>query len=184
MSLAAFDSALLFRIHGLFSSPLLDRIMVFITQLGDLGLIWLLLAAVLLLCPATRRTGACVLLAMALGLMFGNGLLKNLIARPRPYAADPSILLLIPPSREAFSFPSGHTLHAFAAACSVGLAGHRRLFCFVLPLTALIGFSRIYLMMHYPLDVFAGALLGFCAAAAARRLLPVLEAALFRRGGD
>lgn len=85
---------------------------------------------------------------------------------------------------EAFSFPSGHTLHAFAAACSVGLAGHRRLFCFVLPLAALIGFSRIYLMMHYPLDVFAGALLGFCAAAAARRLLPVLEAALFRRGGD
>ena len=59
MSLAAFDSALLFRIHGLFSSPLLDRIMVFITQLGDLGLIWLLLAAVLLLCPATQGPASC-----------------------------------------------------------------------------------------------------------------------------
>ena len=99
MSLAAFDSALLFRIHGLFSSPLLDRIMVFITQLGDLGLIWLLLAAVLLLCPATRRTGACVLLAMALGLMFGNGLLKNLIVYIKCSASFSAAVCLLPSRR-------------------------------------------------------------------------------------
>lgn len=177
MSLAALDAALLHGIHSLFASPALDRLMVAVTRLGDLGFFWLLLAAVLLCRPATRRAGALILLAMALGLLFGNGLLKNLIARPRPYAADPGIPLLIPPSREPYSFPSGHTLHAFAAACAVGFAGRRRLCALCLILAAVIGFSRIYLMMHYPLDVLAGALFGFGAAWGASRLLPVLEAA-------
>ncbi len=172
--LLALDAALLWKVQDWFSSPLLDRIMPAVTHLGDGGIFWLLLAALLLLRPATRRAGASVLLAMALCLLVGNGLLKPLIARPRPYAADPSILLLISPSPDPFSFPSGHTMHSVAAACSIGLSGNRRLFLAMLPLALLIGFSRVYLMMHYPLDVLAGALLGVGGALAAHKILPLL----------
>lgn len=171
MDLLALDTALLMKIHALFSDPALDRVMVFITHLGDLGFLWLLLAAVLLSRAKTRRAGFCILLSMMICLLLGNGLIKNIVARPRPYTADPSIALLIPPSGEPFSFPSGHTMHAFAAACSVGLCGQKRLFWFALLFAFLIGFSRLYLMMHYPLDVLAGALLGFCAAYFAQKLL-------------
>ena len=180
MSLTVLDTALLSGIHALLSSPGLDRLMTTVTRLGDLGFIWLLLAAILLCRPATRRAGVLILLAMALGLLFGNGLLKNLVARPRPYTADPGIQLLIEPSREPYSFPSGHTLHAFAAAFAVGLAGRRSLFIPCLILAAAIGFSRIYLMMHYPSDVLAGGLFGFAAAWAAQWLLKRLEPALSR----
>ena len=162
---------------------LLDPLIMLYTQLGNAGLLWIALCVLMLFFPKTRKAGLAGAAALLCSLLCTNVVLKHLVSRTRPWLVVEGLIPLVAEG-DPNSFPSGHTLHAFAAACSVGLAGHRRLFCFVLPLAALIGFSRIYLMMHYPLDVFAGALLGFCAAAAARRLLPVLEAALFRRGGD
>ena len=104
-------------LHGIqvLRSDLLDQIMIFITKLGDAGLFWIGLGLVLAIIPKTRKCGLSVLGAMALTFILGNLILKNLVARPRPFTVDTSVPLIIPQPGE-FSFPSGHTMNGFAAA--------------------------------------------------------------------
>lgn len=180
-ALLAWDTAALGWLHDCFSSPLLDRLMPVITHFGDGGILWLLLASVLLARRDTRRAGMLVLASMVICLVVGNGILKPLVARPRPFVADPSILLLVSPPLDPFSFPSGHTMHSFAAACALGFSGRRGLFYPALLLAVLIGFSRVYLMVHYPFDALAGALLGVCGAFFASRMVPSLEKFIQKR---
>lgn len=138
--------------------PFLDRLMPLITSLANYGIFWILLAVVLLLFKRTRKIGLSMGIALILGLIVGNLILKPLTARIRPYDFDPSILLLIPPEHE-YSFPSGHTLASFEGAVTIFMY-NRKFGTAALILAALIAFSRLYLMVHYPLDVFAGAVLG------------------------
>ena len=96
--------------------------------------------------------------------------LKNLTDRLRPPLADPTLTALVTTPHTS-SFPSGHTATAFAAAVAVG-ALHPRLRVPAISLAALVGLSRIYLGVHFWLDVFVGAalgtLVGLAAAAAVR----------------
>lgn len=85
-------------------------------------------------------------------------LLKETVDRPRPAHADPSIDTVVGTPGSP-SFPSGHTATAFAAAAVVG-AFYPRLRWPLYGLAALVGFSRIYLGVHFTLDVVAGAILG------------------------
>ena len=77
-------------------NPMLDIIMVAITTLGDAGIFWIILAIVLICIKKTRRCGILMLLSMIAGLIVGNGVLKNVIARARPSWIDTSIPLIIP----------------------------------------------------------------------------------------
>ena len=100
---------------------------------------------------------------MLLGLIIGNGLLKNLVARTRPYdLANPVLpkreLLINAPTD--YSFPSGHTLASFEAATAL-YKDHTVYGFAAFVLALLIAFSRIYLQVHYPSDVLGGAILGF-----------------------
>ena len=104
-----------------------------------------------------------VLISLAVGFLLGNLLIKNLVMRDRPCWLDPGIALLIQ-SPDDYSFPSGHTLASFEAAVSVFLY-HRRWGYAFLALAVLIGFSRMYLFVHFPSDVLAGAVLGSLIAA-------------------
>jgi hypothetical protein len=101
-----------------------------------------------------------------------SGGLKALAGRERPPVAEPDVTALVALPGDA-GLPSGHAATAFAAAGVVALA-HPRLRIPVLALAALVGLSRLYLGVHYPLDVLAGAALGlaiaWCAVAAARAL--------------
>ena len=132
--------------------------MVFITKLGDDGIFWLILAAVLLLFKKTRKCGLTILLSMAISYLLGNMFLKNVIARPRPCTLDPTVPLLIPTPGE-YSFPSGHTLHGFTAATAIFLH-FKKPGIAALVLAALIAFSRMYLFVHFPTDILAGMILG------------------------
>jgi undecaprenyl-diphosphatase len=85
-------------------------------------------------------------------------LLKETVDRPRPAHADPGIDTVVGTPGSP-SFPSGHTATAFAAAAVVG-AFYPRLRWPLYGLAALVGFSRIYLGVHFALDVVAGAILG------------------------
>jgi undecaprenyl-diphosphatase len=87
-----------------------------------------------------------------------TSVLKELFDRVRPAIADPGIEALAP-TPDSASFPSGHAATAFAAAIAVG-AFYPRLRWPLLGLAALVGLSRIYLGVHYVLDVLAGATLG------------------------
>lgn len=172
--LGAIDNSSLWLIHDLFHSSFLDRLMPLITALGDFGFIWILICFILLLSKKTRLAGVTMVLAMLICYLFGNLFLKNLIARARPYTDDPTIKLLIPPDRELYSFPSGHAMSSFAAATTLMMWRYRYGLA-AMVLAALIAFSRIYLMMHYPLDVGAGMSLGFLSAIIACRIVKYYE---------
>jgi len=158
-----FDSNLLYSIHSFFECGFLDFIMPLITSLGNGGIFWIAVSLFLICRRSTRKTGIAVAVSMLLCFIFGNLMLKNLIARPRPYTVDPSIVLLIPPSSEIYSFPSGHTMNAFSAAFSL-MMRREKYYIPAIILAAVIAFSRIYLMMHYPLDILGGIAVGFTAA--------------------
>ncbi len=144
-------------------SAYLDKIMPLITKLGDAGIFWIALALILLIPKKTRRTGAAMGVAMLIGLIIGNGILKNVIARTRPFDISHPVLpknrLLIDPPTD-YSFPSGHTLASFEAATAI-YKDHTVYGFAAFVLALLIAFSRIYLQVHYPSDVIGGAILGF-----------------------
>lgn len=153
-----FETSILHWIRQTLSCAFLDAVMPYITKFADSGIGWILLALVLLIPRKTRRMGAAMGVALAIGFVTGNLLLKNLVARTRPFLFDPSIELLIAPPHE-FSFPSGHTLASFE--CAVAIFCYRRKWGVVALLFAvLIAFSRLYLQVHYPTDVLCGAILG------------------------
>ena len=144
--------------------PALDAAMPVITALGDAGIFWMVLAAVLLLFRKTRRVGLGMGFAMVLGLLLCNLMLKPLCQRPRPYDYQydvfGKVIPLIIQRQHDFSFPSGHTIASFEAA-GVILLNHKKWGIGALVLAILIAFSRLYLYVHYPTDVLASIALGF-----------------------
>lgn len=136
----------------------MDVIMPFITRLGDSGAIWIIMAICLLISRKYRKTGIVLCCALVLDLIVCNGILKPIVARIRPFDVNTTIQLLIPHPTD-FSFPSGHTAASFTAVSALFFTG-RKIWIPSLVLALLIAFSRIYLYVHYPSDVIAGALLG------------------------
>ena len=140
-------------------TPFLDKIMVFITRLGDAGIIWIMLSIVLLLIPKTRKSGAVMVVALVVDVLLCNIVLKNLVARTRPYDVNTGVHLLVAKLHD-YSFPSGHTAASLASVTALYLAGEKKLWKFALVLACLIAISRLYLYVHYPTDVLGGILFG------------------------
>ena len=132
-----------------------------VTSFGDAGLFWILLSLTLLLFPKTRKAGLSMGLALLLGVILGNGILKNLIARPRPYHLDPTLnhRLAWGEMSTDFSFPSGHTLASFEGAFALFLH-HKKWGVAALVLAFFVSLSRLFLLVHYPSDLIFGALMG------------------------
>lgn len=137
----------------------LDQLMVLFTRLGDKGLIWLLVAFPMLFFRRSRPAGLAMLLSLTAALILGNGLLKPLGRRDRPCWKDDSVSLLIPLPND-YSFPSCHTYASFAASVSLLPFAHPVLTAAAVALAAVIGFSRLYLFVHYLSDVVIGGILG------------------------
>ena len=76
-------------------TTILNEIMKAVTHLGDAGALWIILAAVLLAFPKTRKSGAIVAAALIVDLVLCNGILKNIFARTRPFDVKEGISLLI-----------------------------------------------------------------------------------------
>ena len=152
------DQTILYWIHDNLSCGLLDVLMPKLTLLGSGGAIWLLAAGGMLCTKRYRRQGVILLAGLAAGVLVGNVCLKNLIARPRPCWLDDSVTLLIATPTDC-SFPSGHTLSSVIGA-TVLTKTTRKFGWAAIPLAAVIAFSRLYLFVHYPSDILAGAALG------------------------
>ena len=148
----------------------LDACMLLLSQLADKGLLWLALAAVLLLGRRTRRIGVAVLLALAIGHVLGNGVLKHLFARVRPCNINLAVDMLVQ-RPHSYSFPSGHACLAFCTIATLYFARCRWLLWPVLCVGLLVCFSRMYLYVHFPTDVLAGAVTGCLCAYLGWRLL-------------
>ena len=143
--------------------PFLDAVMPVITVLGDAGIFWIALAVVFLLIPKHRKMGLSMGLALMMGVVLCNMILKPAVGRIRPYDYQleffqRTIPLLIERQHD-FSFPSGHTIASFEAAVAM-LICNKKLGIPAMILAVLIAFSRMYLYVHYPTDVIASVILG------------------------
>lgn len=140
-------------------SELMDKIMVMITHLGDAGIIWIILTLVLLLIPKMRKVGFVLALALIFDLIFCNFMIKPFIARTRPYDINTAIKLLIDRQVD-YSFPSGHTAAGITCTVVLYLMRQKWLWKITLLLSILIGFSRMYLYVHFPTDIIGGIFIG------------------------
>jgi undecaprenyl-diphosphatase len=144
----------------------LDDVFVWLTRIGSHGAVWLAIGLVVAL--AWRRPRPFVLVLLAVAAADGiASLLKVIVGEKRPHEAHP--LVAIPHSN---AFPSGHAATAFAGATVLAVLVPRLAPVFYL-LAAAIAYSRLYVGVHWPLDVLAGAAIGVLTAllllAAARR---------------
>ena len=160
----AFDNYILDFIQQTLRCDFLDRLMPVITFLGENGILWVILGIFLCFFKKTRPMGLSILIALLVGLVVCNLTLKPLVARIRPYVANGFEGLLISPLSD-YSFPSGHTFASFEMAVCV-YAFNKKYGIFALIIASLIGFSRLYLYVHYPTDVLVGVVLGSIIACA------------------
>ncbi|MGN0317548.1 MAG: phosphatase PAP2 family protein [Lachnospira sp.] len=147
-------------------NPVLDTIMYGFTLLGEAGIFWIIIAALMLIgLPKKdyRKVGLTIAIALVLSLIMCNGIMKNVFQRTRPFVADPTLydtqLYNIFDSITDWSFPSGHTSASFAAAVAIFMWKKKEgIAAFVV--AAMISISRLYLTVHYPSDVAASLVLG------------------------
>lgn len=145
-------------------NPVLDQVMLFITSLGDDGWFWLAIGVICLVFKKHRKMGLQLLLSMLGTFIIGNLILKNVFARPRPCDIDVAVNLLI--SRpHGHSFPSGHSINSMVAAVALFL-NNKKIGIPAIIIATLIGFSRLYLFVHFPTDVLAGFILAILIAIA------------------
>ena len=168
---AQYDYMILNSLHQLAvaTEGAVTPLFMWISSLGNWGIGEIVLGLVLLCFKRTRKMGVCVLLALALGAVITNVVVKNYVARPRPFIDTTGIYhewwKFAGSVKEAeYSFPSGHTTAAMAAVTAVVLNSKNKhrwwLFLFVV----FMGLSRNYLMVHYPSDILGGIVAGGLAA--------------------
>lgn len=153
---------ILYAIQAIHSS-FFDNIILAITKvMGDYGQIWLLVSLALLIPRKTRKAGICIISSYILVFLIGQYALKDLIARSRPCHIDETVPLLVK-RPGSYSCPSTHSAWAFAAATSI-YCYHKRAGIVVGVIAIIMGFSRLYLFVHFPTDVLIGAVMGIVLA--------------------
>lgn len=159
-TLTQIDLSILSAIQQHLRCAVLDGIFPIISQLNNAGLIWIVISLILLCRKQTRTAGICMVVCLLVNLALGEGLLKHLFNRTRPFVEQPiaDMLIALPTTS---SFPSGHTSSSFAAATAL-FRNNKQAGIAAYILAVLISFSRLYLYLHYPTDVLAGMILGFC----------------------
>ena len=158
-SLLQLDGAILLWIQEHVRRDFLSPVVKFITHLGDAGWCWILLAVILLIVKKTRKIGLVTAVSLLSSYVVNNLILKNLVARVRPYEAVDGLQRIIE-AQSDFSFPSGHSASSFAAAVVIFMLCPRKYGVPALVLAFLIALSRLYVGVHYPTDVLTGVISG------------------------
>ena len=162
-AITEWDLSALRAIEGI-RNDVLTFIMKFFTYMGDKGILWISLCILLIAIPKTRKIGIYAAAALAFQFILGEGLLKHLICRDRPFAFDDSINTIIT-RPTTYSFPSGHTSSSMAVSFSVFFQ-NKKLGAPLVLIAFMIAFSRLYFMVHFPTDIIGGFVLGLSAAIA------------------
>ncbi len=154
-----FELRILNAIQTMRTTPM-DKFMVTISSVGNLSIIWIAFIFIFLAAKELKDQGKIMIIAFALNILLVNILVKNLVARPRPYEVANFTNLLVHKLSDN-SFPSGHTSYAFTFATIITrLNKNKALVVFTDILAILIAFSRLYLYVHFPTDVLAGVVFG------------------------
>lgn len=174
-AITAFEGPFLLWVQAAVRQPWLDPVVAFFTQLGNAGLVWVVLSLVLLCFPRTRRAGFWALVALLFGLLCTNVVLKHMVGRVRPWVTFPALVPVVA-EHDPLSFPSGHTCAAFAAGMTwFRCAGKDWLKAVCVGQAVLMGLSRLYVGVHYPSDVLVGCLVGCLCAWLSWRVQKAVE---------
>lgn len=169
-----FDHAILNVLHefALLTNGNLNWLFKFISLFAEKGIFLILLSIFLMLFKKTRKFGICMFGAIGAGAILTNFILKDMVARPRPYMSG---ILEYKDwwqyagmvTESDFSFPSGHTTAITAAMMSLVFMAKTKKKYWCIVFIFLMGVSRNYLMVHYPTDVIGGMISGLVGATVA-----------------
>ena len=138
---------------------------------GEKGIPLILTALVLMCFSKTRKTGLTMLVAIAVGALFTNIILKNAVGRARPFAQSDYYNYLWQQAGAVaegeFSFPSGHATATTAFVMALFLACDKKWSWIGIPFAFLMAFCRVYLVVHFTTDVIAGLIVGTIASVCA-----------------
>lgn len=161
-----YDNAILSLMHSLATAlgAVLTPLMKVITFLGEKGIIFFLLALIFMCFSSERDTGVCVFGAVCCGALITNIILKDTIARPRPFETVDQFrewwMFVGSPFEDGYSFPSGHVTACAAGMTALSLMKGKKLVVPSVVIVLLMAISRNYLMAHYPSDVLVAAIIG------------------------
>ena len=158
MSLPALDSLIFFLINHNLQNSFFDIVMPFITKKA-----WLIFLPLYLWCFAKDRKPATIALVLGLSSLllsdWGSNALKHFFERVRPCSELDGVRVLVGCGK-SFSMPSNHAVNAFAFITPFFILQRNRVRYLFVAVAVLVGFSRIYVGVHYPSDVIVGALIG------------------------
>ncbi|MEL7535994.1 MAG: phosphatase PAP2 family protein [Pseudomonadota bacterium] len=168
----AIESQLCLKINRFGSVRPIRTFFAAISRLGDWPF-WVIIGAVFfaLYGSAAVYPGAHIIVTVAIGVALYKAL-KNVLVRERPYVFNGHIVAGTP-ALDRYSFPSGHTQHAFCITAMLATYAPELLIVTV-PFTLLVAASRVILGLHYPTDVIAGAALGLALAKLSMGLFPLV----------
>lgn len=177
--ISSYEGLFLLFLQEHFRTPRCNIFMRFATSLADSGFLPISICTLLLFSQSTKRIGYLASISFLLELIIVNLILKPLVRRKRPFVVIENLTCItrIP---QDYSFPSGHTACCFAVAGVIGWHMPPSYAIPVLIVSAVVGFSRMYLGVHYPTDVLAGMLTGFFTGILSDFLLSDLSFALIR----
>lgn len=158
-TLLKLDGDILLWIQDNLRAGWLDPIMKFITYLANGGALWIGICVLLLILKKTRTTGLVCSCSLAATFLINNIILKNIVARTRPYEVVEGLNRIIG-AQSDYSFPSGHSGASFAVAVVMFMEMPKKYGVPALIVATLIALSRLYVGVHYPSDVIAGILTG------------------------
>ena len=134
-----------------------------IAVLGKGGIFFIILSVALMLFRKTRKTGFTMLLAIGVGALFTNVIIKNAVARPRPYTVNEfqDFWAFVGSHTESeYSFPSGHATVTMTSMMALFLTTNKKWSWLGFVFALMVGFTRVYLVVHYCTDVLAGLIVG------------------------
>ena len=143
-------------------TPFLDILFPVLTLFGQGGVFWIAVAFIFLFFKKTRKAGIMMGVAMILGISLGNGIVKNVVGRIRPYELEGALKTtseIVFGAPTDASFPSGHSLASFECATAL-MYYNRKVGIPALILAVGVALSRMYMYIHFPTDVIGGIILG------------------------
>ncbi len=153
------DHSILLFIQENLRCPAITPIMDISSKLVNLGALWVIIGITLLIFKKTRLLGMMTLSSLLLCLLINNVVIKNAVARARPFDTYNDLSPLIKKPWDS-SFASGHTTASFAAAGIFVRFTPRPIAVLSVVYAFMVAFSRLYLGVHYPTDVLCGMIIG------------------------
>lgn len=178
-----FDNSVISYFQAIAGNPSLDLTMWIITEIGDVR--WLVLfSIVLFIIRRTRRMGLILLLALVAGTIAAGYIKGYVVDNPRPKLEFLGTELPFEVGNDTFvlgtdgSFPSGHATRAAIMALIIGYASSQRFprGCYLIWIFPVLeSISRVYVLQHYPMDVFGGTVFGVLIAGVISKKLKLFE---------